>query len=158
MSLLAATQFTAIATAILAAGAMVTSVFAYLAFRKQSAEVGLLQRQAARDSEQRRRDQAAHVFAWAEQRPYDDDPGDMRAAACLRNTSRQPVYNIRLGRGTTGEQTKLVLLPGEDHVILGAGSRVADGTSLVWAEFRDAHDVRWRTDSVGELKELPTRS
>jgi hypothetical protein len=45
MSLLVATQITAIATAVLAVGAIVTAVFAFLAFRAQAAEVGILSRQ-----------------------------------------------------------------------------------------------------------------
>jgi hypothetical protein len=45
MSLIAATQITAIATAVLAAFAIVTAAFAYLAFRKQSTEVTTLQQQ-----------------------------------------------------------------------------------------------------------------
>jgi TATA-binding protein-associated factor Taf7 len=46
MSLLTATQITAVATAVLAAGAIVTAVFAYLAFGKQSQEVRTLDREA----------------------------------------------------------------------------------------------------------------
>jgi hypothetical protein len=45
MSLIAATQITAIATAILAFFAIVTAVLAYLAFRKQAAEVAVVQQQ-----------------------------------------------------------------------------------------------------------------
>ena len=45
MSLLVATQVTAVPTEVLAIGAIVTSVFAILAFRKQSAEVTTLQQQ-----------------------------------------------------------------------------------------------------------------
>jgi hypothetical protein len=45
MSLLTATQVTAVATAVLAFFAMATAVFAYLAFRKQSTEVNTLQEQ-----------------------------------------------------------------------------------------------------------------
>ena len=45
MSLLTATQVTAVATAVLAAGAIVTAVFAYLALRKQSQEVRTLDRE-----------------------------------------------------------------------------------------------------------------
>ncbi len=44
--LLVAMQITAVATAGLALFAAVPAVFAFLAFRKQSAEVGLLQQQA----------------------------------------------------------------------------------------------------------------
>ena len=46
MSLLTATQIAAVGTAALAAGALVTAVFAYLAFRKQSQEVCTLDREA----------------------------------------------------------------------------------------------------------------
>jgi hypothetical protein len=45
MSLIAASQLTAIATAVLAAFAIVTAAFAYMAFRKQSTEVTTLQQQ-----------------------------------------------------------------------------------------------------------------
>jgi hypothetical protein len=45
MSLLAASQVTAVATVVLAAGAIVTGVFAFLAFRKQSQEVRSIERQ-----------------------------------------------------------------------------------------------------------------
>jgi hypothetical protein len=54
MSLLLATQITAIGTAILAFFAIVAAAFAYLAFRKQSAEVTTLQQQANDQSEQLR--------------------------------------------------------------------------------------------------------
>ena len=62
MSLIAAAQLTAVATTILALFAIVTAVFAFLAFLKQSREVGLLQEQAAREARERRRAQAAKVF------------------------------------------------------------------------------------------------
>jgi hypothetical protein len=45
MSLVVATQITAVATAILALFAIVTALFAFLAFRKQSAEVAILGKQ-----------------------------------------------------------------------------------------------------------------
>lgn len=153
MSLIAATQITAAATAVLAIGAIVTAIFAFLAFRKQSQEVRLLQQQTARDMQRRRQDQAAHVFAFVDQRPlYGAD--DIRPAACLRNTSRQPIYRISLGWRATAEQSWPVLLPDSEHVIPGAGSTAADGTAPVWAEFRDATGNRWRTTSTGEQTEL----
>src|ERR1700690_1382961 len=52
MSLLVATQVSAVATAVLAAFAIVTAAFAILAFRKQSTEVSTLQGQAKDQSEQ----------------------------------------------------------------------------------------------------------
>lgn len=94
MSLTLVTWIGAIATVILAVGAVVTSIFASRAFHKQSREVEVLQRQLTdqqainaeqdkvlklqaadlreslderqRDREQRHREQAARVFPWAE--------------------------------------------------------------------------------------------
>lgn len=54
MSSLLAAQVTAVGTAVLAFFAVVAAVFAYLAFRKQSAEVATLQQQAKDQSEQLR--------------------------------------------------------------------------------------------------------
>lgn len=155
MSVLMAAQITAIATAMLALLAIVTAVFAVLAFRKQSAEVATLQRQASRDVEDRHRAQAVQVYAWPDQQPYDDDPADLRAAACLRNGSRQPIYDVSLGWGTSPQQRLAVLLPSKEYVISGAGTSVADGSAAIWAEFRDAAGNRWRTDSTGQLTEKP---
>jgi hypothetical protein len=62
MSLLGATILTAIATLALAVLAFITAIFALLAFRKQSQEVGLLLEQNKRDTDERRRAQAARVF------------------------------------------------------------------------------------------------
>ncbi len=145
---------TAVATATLAAGAIVTAIYAIRAFRSQSAEVGLLQEQASRGSKQRHQEQAIRIFTWAEQRPL-NGPDDMRPAACLRNTSQQPIYDISPGWGTSEQHSRPVLLPGGEHIITGAGSSVADGTAPVWAEFRDAAGNRWRTTSTGELAERP---
>lgn len=152
MSLVAATWTGALATIGLLAGAALTAWYARKAFREQSKEVKILQQQAERDMDDRRRAQAIHIFTWAEQRPYNDDPGDMRAAACVRNTSQQPVYDVRLGWGASGQQAWPVLLPGDEHVVTGAGTAVTDGSASVWAEFRDAAGTRWRTTSIGELK------
>ena len=57
MSLIFATQFSAVATAILAVFAVVTGVFAILAFRKQSQEVRAIERQV-HDQEELTRQQA----------------------------------------------------------------------------------------------------
>jgi hypothetical protein len=57
MSLLVATQLTALATALLAVGAIFTAVFAVLAFRKQSREVSAIERQVS-DQQELTRQQA----------------------------------------------------------------------------------------------------
>jgi len=153
VSVLVAAQITAIATALLSLLAMVTAAFAVLAFQKQSAEVATLQRQASRDGEDRHRAQAVQIYAWADQRPYEDDPADLRTAACLMNGSGHPIYDVRLGWGTSAQQRLPVLLPSKEYVIPGAGTSVADGSAPVWAEFRDAAGNLWRTDSTGQLVE-----
>ena len=51
MSLNLSSEITAIATAILGVGAIVTAILAYLAFRKQTQEVGILQQQMREQQE-----------------------------------------------------------------------------------------------------------
>jgi hypothetical protein len=77
MSLIAATVFVAIATTVLAVGAIVTAVFAFLAFGKQSQEVGILQQQMHEHQQalehevaERHREQASRV--WVLMAPDDD--------------------------------------------------------------------------------------
>lgn len=59
MSLIAATVFVAIATTVLAAGAIVTAVFASLAYLNQKQELSHLVEESAREALDRRRAQAA---------------------------------------------------------------------------------------------------
>lgn len=155
MSLLIATWIGAIATVVLAVGAVVTAWYAIKAYRDQSKQTRLLQDQTIRDIEFRRRAQASGVFVWVEDRAYDDNPDDMRAAACIRNTSNQPVYDVALGLGEAIEKCWAVLMPEGEHVRPGLGTPFADGTRPVWAEFRDSAGVRWRADAMGGLTELP---
>jgi hypothetical protein len=62
MSLIAATQITAIATGLLAVFAIITTGFAYVAFQAQSEQVSILKDQEERAAEERRRGQAARVY------------------------------------------------------------------------------------------------
>jgi heme exporter protein D len=55
-------DITAIATAVLAVFAIVTAVFAFLAYRKQSQETDILIRESRRQARERRSDQASRVF------------------------------------------------------------------------------------------------
>lgn len=144
------TWLTAILTGVLAVGALVTAVFAFLAFRKQSQEVALLQEQDRRDIEQRRRAQAAQVFTWPGKAPLHGED-DMRDAVFIRNTSAQPVYDISIGWGGQADALLPVLMPGDEHAVRGAGTSAAKGT---FAEFRDTAGAWWRTTSEGELTDL----
>jgi hypothetical protein len=99
MSLLVATWISAIATVALVTGASVTAWYAIKAYRDQEKQTRLFRDQAIRDIEYRRRAQASCVFVWIEDLDFDGNPDDKRAAACIRNTSNQPVYDIALGLG-----------------------------------------------------------
>jgi hypothetical protein len=123
MSLIAATQWTAVATIVLATFAIVTAVFAILAFRKQSTEVTTLQKQfddqrkvnaeqaevlklqaadlresldeRQRDREQRHRDQARLISAVVG--PEEESGGwavPERTGIDLINSSPEPVYRL----------------------------------------------------------------
>src|ERR1017187_1558655 len=108
MSLIAATQITAVATAVLALFAIVTAVFAFLAFGKQSQEVGLLLEQATREAEDRRKAQAAKVFV-----AIGGLTPDMAELVRLVNSSDQPIYDLAAS-WTDGAE-----LPGLPHLMPG---------------------------------------
>jgi hypothetical protein len=89
-------EITAIATAVLAAFAIVTAVVAYMVFRKQrealtkqSEEVNAIQRQVE-DQEARRRSQAVEITAWLHP-PARGGPWE----AHIRNASDQPIFDVR---------------------------------------------------------------
>lgn len=158
MSLLAATWINTAATVLLFVGAVFTVFYARKAYREQSRQTRLLQEQSDRDIEQRRRAQASQVFAWVEQRPFDGDDDDLRAAACIKNTSHQPVYDIELWlegeSGKRGERKWPVLMPDAFHQLPGLGTDFADGRRQIGIKFRDAVGARWQATSEGQLTEV----
>jgi len=90
-------EITAIATAVLAAFAIVTAVVAYIAFRRQTEEVAILQQQMkeqqevlAREARERHRAQASRVFISLE------SPEERLASFNVANTSKQPVYDAEI--------------------------------------------------------------
>lgn len=150
---------------LLVIGAALTAFYARNAYREQSRQTRevrdqtrLLQEQANRDIMQRRRAQATQVFTWVQMRPYDGNDKDMRPAACIKNASEQPVYNIELGlgigAGKGSDRTLPVLIPGEDYELVGLGTDFADGGHQIWITFRDSAGVGWRATSDGQLSEL----
>ena len=184
MSLVFATQLTAVATAVLAVFAIVTAVFAILAFRKQSQEVrdqaSVLALQAAelreslaerkREAAERRRAQAGRVFVSAEPNPKISDPVNSIALRA-ENTSQQPIYDLTfMWREGTGEWSGPeyrfpfpVLMPGEQKGFntvfepsLPYQDFLMDTSRLAAAVvFRDAAGVCWRLRSDGQLDEEP---
>jgi hypothetical protein len=160
MSLLAATWMSAVATVLLFIGAVFTVFYARNAYREQCRQTGLLREQADRDISQRRRAQASQVFAWVENRPFDGNDEDLRAAACIKNTSGQPVYDVVLGLGPgagKGSARWPVLMPGAEKERRGLGTGFAVDQRPgwpIWIKFRDSAGVRWQATSDGQLTEL----
>jgi len=164
MSLLVATWTSAVATMLLVVGAAITAVYARNAYREQSRQTRevqeqtrMLREQADRDIRQRRRAQATQVFTWIEMRPYDGNDKDMRPAACIKNASSQPVYDIELGLGLGAvpgtDRTLPVLMPGKDYELVGLGTDFTNGQRQIWVAFRDSAGTRWRATSEGQLDE-----
>ena len=115
----------AIATVILALGAIITAIFAVLAWRNQSAEVSLQRKELERVAADRRRAQASRVFIWHDVKPGEDavqihamgpDAQNLTIEQWpdstlntqiwlivihVRNTSEQPTYDLML-RWRTG--------------------------------------------------------
>lgn len=171
----ASTEVLAFATVALAFFAVLTALFAWLAFRKQSAEVELLQDQAERDTYERRRAQASHIFltktgkqsftAGPEGGDGETEINKVVEATCT-NTSDQPVFDVTftwywvdfpLPEGKKGDPVP-VLMPGRD-VTRGEPSFIVppEATPIADVTFRDAAGVIWRRDLKGELKDLTPR-
>jgi hypothetical protein len=149
VSLLGATILTAVATVVLAAGAIVTAVFAYLALRKQSREVSLLLEQNERDTDERRKAQAARVFlATPRDNEYSPSP-------YVRNASELPIYDaeVRLSGLEAGHTQSLgTIMPGIEVPV----SHVLNPDQAVRPAiltFRDAAGITWGRMPDGRLFE-----
>ncbi len=149
MSLLLATQITAVATAFLALFAIASAAFAFLAFRKQSQEVGLLLDRAHRD-------QAEHVYPWISEQEEVTGANEREEVtrANWKNTSEQPVYDIAVSWHGKVQLRRPALLPQRAYDKKIEGSSVKGVTIPVEMEFRDAHGTWWRATNRGQLTEL----
>jgi hypothetical protein len=146
MSLIAATQITAVATLALAVFAFVTAIFAFLAFRKQSQEVGMLRAEATRQASDRRKAQAAKVFV-----ALGGLTPDMADEVRAHNTSGQPIYDLVVAWADGAELQRVPhLMPGEEYPFFTAPPEGVE-SPVVWLDFRDAVGLRWRTTSQGHL-------
>jgi hypothetical protein len=174
--LVAPTWATAIATIILAAGAIITAALAFLAFRKQTAELVVLQDQAKADREdrrheatERRRERATMVYLTvAFDKGLRDNPEvimlprEPSITVTVHNSGKQPVYDVRVHwvEATSGVQAgaedKLGTIPplNKDD----AGRTLPAGTTesplIPVAHFRDAAGVTWTMLDNGELDEV----
>lgn len=175
MSLIFATQLTAVATAVLAVFAIVTAWYARRAFLKQSEEVREQGNEIQRAAADRRRAQAAQVFTWLD-RHSDIRLGQAQVAAgairgetvtaFVRNTSKQPVYDPEfvwyldddLAPVVINPEPLPILLPGEEAERvrpIPAGAAASQFSAVL--RFRDAAGVRWQRRPDGYLDEIPAQ-
>lgn len=149
MSLLGATILTAVATLALAVLALATAVFAWLAFRRQSQEVGILVEQNKRDIDERRRAQAVRVFIGAPQ----GSTNDMEMFA--KNASEFPVYDAQIrylrDGGLTGPESLGSIMPGTQKHVRKHGRRDAVATAVL--TFQDAAGINWIRMPDGSVTE-----
>jgi hypothetical protein len=99
MSLIFATQLTAIATTILAVFAMATAWYARKAYRAQATEVSHLLKESEHEARDRRRAQAARVFTC-----IPSDPPRL-TSPYAKNTSEEPVYEAQFWYTSPGGLT-----------------------------------------------------
>jgi hypothetical protein len=159
-SIIWATWITALATAGLLVGAYFTAKYAAKTFGEQAHQVALLQQQAERDIQERRRAQAAQVFIVITSGVPAAPGVGVQVTAEGRNTSGQPVYDIavewRTNTGPFGNvMVKPQLMPGETTPFTETWTEAQGFYGLsVKVEFRDAAGIHWRTNDCGELTEL----
>jgi hypothetical protein len=153
------TWLTAAFTALLAVFAIVTAWYAREAFRQQSVEVRDLLQERRREAEERRRAQASMVFVsykHSDRQPM-GQPQQGRATMYVKNTSEQPIYELRFAWPGFHEELTIreqPLMPGEQD---GDFRPVAPGPGnppACAAIFRDRDEIWWRADSGGKLVDL----
>jgi hypothetical protein len=174
-----AIQLTAVATLGLAAFALATAILAYMAWRKQSREVSdqadmlklqakeLRQVSAEREQEaqERHRAQAAKVYVWevpAHVVVDGEDIPEVTIEARVRNTSMQPIYDIRFEWGASATGVRVgrcepIMMPDamasdRPDCPPGGGPDPSDAAAAV--TFRDRAGVWWRARAHGEFEEL----
>jgi hypothetical protein len=181
MSEVFAEQLTAVANVVLAIFAIVTAIFAGRALRAQSSQLEMELRERRREAEERRRAQAAQVFVWQDPPELSQRGGDSITAwattvAHVLNTSKQPVFNLRIMWVYTGKPAgKYVLraaplMPGEEDTgvdtlpLLAERSFDTDTVAAVLddqtavAIFDDSAGLSWRRYVDGRLEEFGPNS
>jgi len=116
-----------------------------------------------RDAMERRRGQASRVYMWTKLPENDPEPAEIFAH--VRNTSRQPVYDVLiqwwdapnpyLPDDSDRPETAMFaheLMPGEE---LGDSSDSLGPYALCAVRFRDRAGGWWETYPDGRLKEIP---
>jgi hypothetical protein len=163
-------EIAAVATAVLAFFALLTAIFAGLAFSKQRQEVGVLQQEARSRYEKEQRSQAAKVTAWLE-RQENAGPWEVH----VRNDSDLCIFDVRVyfhairkqpvegwepifvGERSPREETICVFPPKHSRPVVvpdkirALFSEFSDRTCVASIEFTDAAERHWERDPRGRL-------
>jgi hypothetical protein len=150
MSLIFATQLTAVATVALAVLALAAGIVAGIALSKQSSQLAILAEQNDRDIAERHQAQAAQVFTGAE------DIRHRYAHPYAKNGSDFPVYDAQFWQAAPG-----VLSDPENIGMIPPGGAAVNGRQISYREalettvltFRDAAGARWIRMPDGTIKE-----
>jgi len=141
---------TAIATAGLLIGAVITAIYAARAFSKQSREVAILGEQNDRDIDERHRAQAARVFTGVE------DVRPRYAHPYAKNGSDFPVYDAQFwqaGPGGLSDPEDVGMIPPGLSAVSSRPVSYQDALANTILTFRDAAGARWIRMPDGTLKE-----
>jgi hypothetical protein len=159
MSEIAAVQITAVGTIVLAVGAIVTALFAFLAFRKQSVEVKTLLEERKAEAAERHREQAVRILLWEEHDSRSHKPGGEPIHvifAHIRNASNHPIYDVTCYWFHDGKNAgpAFVLghfMPGKEIEVEHEDPENIHPHAVV--EFRDVNGTEWQAGPNGTFKE-----
>jgi hypothetical protein len=150
MSLIFATQLSAVATVALAVLALAAASVARVALRKQSRELTILVAENSRQADERRRGQAASVYIGLPIR------GVRLVQPSAQNASSLPVFDAQFwysGPGGLSDPVDLgMILPGPVG-INGQQMPYDEASEHVILTFRDAEGIGWIRMPHGVLKE-----
>lgn len=163
MSEIFALQLTAVATAALAILALITAWYARRAYLAQVSELRGVLDDRKQEAVERRRAQAAQVYVWEAHITHHEIgmPSQPTIKAFVRNTSEQPIYDVRFNWGSassfTHETRRVAPLPPKEEDSDAALVPGGPGWSTFGAAvtFRDRAGVWWRTRPGGRFDELP---
>jgi hypothetical protein len=151
MSLIFATQLTAVATVALAVLALAAAIVAGIALRKQSRELAILIAENKGHADERRRVQAASVYIGLPIR------GVRLVQPSAQNASNFPVYDAQFWYsgdpgGLSGPDDLGTIMPGPVG-LNGRQMRYDEAVEHAILTFRDTEGVRWIRTARGGLEE-----
>lgn len=152
---------TAAATGALALLTFLTAVFAGFALKAQSRQLRIEQGERKREAKERREAQAVQVYVWQKvdpaAQPVAGSAGGKVVQATLVNSSKQPVYEVKIGWMTDGVLRDITfreepLKPDEEQSAIAGVAW--DDDPMAIAFFRDRAGLSWSTYADGRLAQV----